>query len=1033
MHTAPDESCGLNDVGIFLEASLTDGLVPPLPLEVAFCKVTCKTVFSNSMPHQVHHVRQSPYAFVSFALVQDCPQRIQDSHTDHPGMRAGLSLSDVGKTCCLKDGFGVLDSPHVFHVIHVNGLVVPDHVMQLSHSTCVCDSPLQTFDSGTRLNLSSLDVGYACAQCCVYDDPSTSLCLSGSDLGAICTLCNSYVGADLSKVDVEHADHDQAGKVILTMLLHVVAHVLYVWLCVACRINDRVRPSIIQVNIAAYALAINFEWFKGLRLVVCMCALCICFSNPGPCVTKGVASSARICGKRRIKNVSVRPLVNTVVYSVNTFHTVASCAACCLGRLCKLRIRWMYKYVYLYLACCSHPLQHSCQGAHVACSRPHSYQCRAVDALSGYLPDGSYSLPGNVLVALLVHNNSVGLNLSNLSHMYELCIKEGCCKCCCRVNTHMLGFCLFDGAYQFRVGEATHPGPSCAKQFAGFCLYVCNVSHVINNVSLIKNVVCDGMCVTEHSISRGKFPELRRRLGKQYKFDLSELDSEKTHNTGGTGILLKGGQFPRSAKPKCKHLAKIIDKGRVGAYVLRVSQHIFINTYIVYGHTSGEVDDVANGRTDGILSAILKDVSLREDVPWMIVGDLNSSVHRLPSLECALKEGRCYDLGGQASKYGGTDNQATCQATFKAGWTRRDFVIASPKCERLVEHFSIDYDVMLPVHAGICIRFVADPPTDVHTKICLPKSFHDVFLDKCVRVYGATNIHNAEVKRQKVKGKANNIFVCDTKVPMLEKPSGLRSRKHVGLADSVVQALEQDDADELEAAKTRQDDFDAASIIEEQRQLQLASLHKLMDQALEGKADVLDHLLRLNNTDGYMAQFASAMEDAVAKFGDVDGNAYKALLGRSTINTKTTVEKSVAVFNECTDEIEGDLSRVASRHLLQHRRLASIKACVFKLAKTRDPLAIDRLSLQIKRDVDAFTKHNKQEDGYRDLIDHFVDTSVDVSKISIFKVQLHSERALKNFTALNTRQSKRGRQQAKRVGKPTATPPGCLKVFRLHP
>ena len=93
-----------------------------------------------------------------------------------------------------------------------------------------------------------------------------------------------------------------------------------------------------------------------------------------------------------------------------------------------------------------------------------------------------------------------------------------------------------------------------------------------------------------------------------------------------------------------------------------------------------------------------------------------------------------------------------------------------------------------------------------------------------------------------------------------------------------------------------------------------------------------------------MAQFSKAIELAVASFADLDSKQYKELAGRSTINLKKVVEPPVALYNCSSDLVEGKLSRQAYHHLIQHRRILTIKSCFFKFGKATDAVKRVRLA-----------------------------------------------------------------------------------------
>ena len=63
----------------------------------------------------------------------------------------------------------------------------------------------------------------------------------------------------------------------------------------------------------------------------------------------------------------------------------------------------------------------------------------------------------------------------------------------------------------------------------------------------------------------------------------------------------------------------------------------------------------------------------------------DASLSRLICLTSLLQDGSFFDLGAIASKYGGVDNQPTCQVDLDSRPTMRDYVLANPEAEALIQ------------------------------------------------------------------------------------------------------------------------------------------------------------------------------------------------------------------------------------------------------------------------------------------------------------------------------------------------------------
>ena len=74
-----------------------------------------------------------------------------------------------------------------------------------------------------------------------------------------------------------------------------------------------------------------------------------------------------------------------------------------------------------------------------------------------------------------------------------------------------------------------------------------------------------------------------------------------------------------------------------------------------------------------------------------------------PEIIQAVQDKRLIDIGAQASKYGGMDNQGTCKLNDTTACLRRDYVFANDWGERLIQNFNVSWDADIKTHAIITV------------------------------------------------------------------------------------------------------------------------------------------------------------------------------------------------------------------------------------------------------------------------------------------------------------------------------------------
>ena len=154
-------------------------------------------------------------------------------------------------------------------------------------------------------------------------------------------------------------------------------------------------------------------------------------------------------------------------------------------------------------------------------------------------------------------------------------------------------------------------------------------------------------------------------------------------------------------QPSTKHklLNKELQIGRFALYGINIGCGEVALAYCIYGHTNGNGDQEARCRTDDLLGLIFCDWDLQAPGPKFVFGDLNATVDKLPHLNVLIKQGKVFDVGAMASKYGSSDNLPTCQngGTYKP--SRNDYILANSEAEKLIVKFEVVSNTTIPTHS----------------------------------------------------------------------------------------------------------------------------------------------------------------------------------------------------------------------------------------------------------------------------------------------------------------------------------------------
>ena len=163
------------------------------------------------------------------------------------------------------------------------------------------------------------------------------------------------------------------------------------------------------------------------------------------------------------------------------------------------------------------------------------------------------------------------------------------------------------------------------------------------------------------------------------------MDSEKNHNTAGVGIIQGGNKNIIQPPTLHKLLNEESQTGRFALYGINIGNGEVALVYVIYGHTNGNGDPEARGRTDDLLGLIFLDMDMQVPGPKFVMGDFNATVQNLPHLSDQIEKGKVYDIGAIASKYGSTDNLPTCQNNGKQKPSRNDYILANQETEKLIK------------------------------------------------------------------------------------------------------------------------------------------------------------------------------------------------------------------------------------------------------------------------------------------------------------------------------------------------------------
>ncbi len=519
---------------------------------------------------------------------------------------------------------------------------------------------------------------------------------------------------------------------------------------------------------------------------------------------------------------------------------------------------------------------------------------------------------------------------------------------------------------------ASKTSNSSASKSEAFKLIICNVSHLLNNIHLLKGRSFTAAAITEHSLPHKEYPELKKQLGKGYKSHISGLDPEKDKYVGGTACVLRSNnKHLVQPKPMHKQMQALNNQGRVGMYLYEICTGVHCLTYVVYGWTGADTDHQAACRTDDLLCIIHQDMMMQQDGPKLIVGDLNGSLATFVAFYEIVRSNQLYDIGAMASAFGGKNNDTTCKANGKAKATRRDYVIANWQARQMIDTIVVDHKPCFLVHDVIELTFKGKAPVITQQAVNMPTSLKSIVKKVLDKDYGEQNILRAQQQTAKKEEAQGKVFTCEPQLVDAEDKQTTpvfptRSKYH----SDDLELIEQTDKACEDFINDALDNEDAAKYTSAQKQAVYTRLHVIMDQHLDTLKGRWHKWLANKDMDRFFKNFSRCIEAAAVEFGNLQcsTNLYK---GRGAVNIREVTE---TISTSCCSDVGGvvaPLTKEGERLLKQSRRITALRNNIHSLNKCKhngDPEnKVHTLQARVKEAIDNIQKDAKKNDGLGDV------------------------------------------------------------------
>ena len=106
-------------------------------------------------------------------------------------------------------------------------------------------------------------------------------------------------------------------------------------------------------------------------------------------------------------------------------------------------------------------------------------------------------------------------------------------------------------------------------------------------------------------------------------------------------------------------------------------------------------------KTDDLMCIILMEAARYGGVNYMIVGDINADLDRIPMIQQAMGEGEMIDVGAVANIWGRPTDEPTARVSHMTRATRIDYLLIATPMLQKVKDFAVDQRDLFPTHKPI--------------------------------------------------------------------------------------------------------------------------------------------------------------------------------------------------------------------------------------------------------------------------------------------------------------------------------------------
>ena len=216
--------------------------------------------------------------------------------------------------------------------------------------------------------------------------------------------------------------------------------------------------------------------------------------------------------------------------------------------------------------------------------------------------------------------------------------------------------------------------------------------------------------------------------------------------TAGVAASARMPAIASPIKPINPALEKYIRMGRLQIYCLPVQGNDTVLCYNLYGWTGSQQRNDERDKGDQMFHECNCDVLQRGDVAAIYTGDINARITRYSSLSVLLAHHGWIDVGANATRWGGRNNEFTCKANEKAKTSRIDYVVANPRAQNMIKGFRTKFVTAIATHARLELDLKSDKNPDNINVQSKPDS-----LAKTIEQYIATHTANFDDDKASAK------------------------------------------------------------------------------------------------------------------------------------------------------------------------------------------------------------------------------------------------------------------------------------------